>query len=270
MECRDVRALADSYLSEQLLVETTHAVVEHLERCQACRAEFDGRRRLRATLRSAFDRAPDLQPRPEFLERLHASMREAGRSAGVRASRWQRGLAMAAVLVLVVGLAAGATRWLSLSAVNRLAHLAAGDHQNCALEFRLPERPITLVEAARFDPAFRRLEMLQHHRAVLSRGAIQFVEHHACIYQGQRFAHIVFKYRGRAVSVLVADARGSRRGTWWHGADAHEGPSVGTFNLSSFRSAGHDVFVVSTLPSEDVLEVARAVATPVSDALGGL
>lgn len=270
MECRDVRALADSYLSEQLLVETTHTVVEHLERCQACRAEFDGRRRLRATLRSAFGRARDLEPRPEFLERLHARVREAGRSAGVRASRWQRGLAMAACVVLVVGLAAGATRWLSLSVMNRLAHLAAGDHQNCALKFRLPERPITLVEAARSDPAFRRLETLQHYRAVLGDGAIRFVEHHACVYKGQLFAHIVFTYRGSAVSVLVADARGSRRGTWWHGADVHEGPSVGTFNLSSFHSGGHDVFVVSTLPAEDVQEVARAIATPVSDALGGL
>jgi len=74
IECREVRQLAEAFVSEQLLVETTHAIVAHLERCPACRAEVAGLRRLRAAGRSAFTNAPDLAPRPEFLSTLTARL----------------------------------------------------------------------------------------------------------------------------------------------------------------------------------------------------
>ena len=51
MECRELRQVAESFVTEQLLVETTQAVVAHLDRCPACRAEIDGLRRVRAGLR---------------------------------------------------------------------------------------------------------------------------------------------------------------------------------------------------------------------------
>ena len=37
MECREVRQLAESFVTEQLLVETTHGIVTHLDRCAARR-----------------------------------------------------------------------------------------------------------------------------------------------------------------------------------------------------------------------------------------
>ena len=40
MQCREVRELADSFLSEQLLVETNHEIVRHLETCPDCRADI--------------------------------------------------------------------------------------------------------------------------------------------------------------------------------------------------------------------------------------
>ena len=54
MQCRDVRELADSFLSEQLLVETNHELLRHLETCPDCRADIAGRRALRDGLRAAF------------------------------------------------------------------------------------------------------------------------------------------------------------------------------------------------------------------------
>jgi Putative zinc-finger len=50
MDCREVRDLADAYVSEQVLVETARAIVAHLGRCPACHAEVDGLRRLRVVL----------------------------------------------------------------------------------------------------------------------------------------------------------------------------------------------------------------------------
>ena len=67
MECRDVRELADSFLSEQLLVETTHDILRHLSQCPSCRAEIESRRRLRTALRGAFERSPELRATPRSI-----------------------------------------------------------------------------------------------------------------------------------------------------------------------------------------------------------
>ena len=75
MECRDVRELADSFLSEQLLVETNHEVLRHLETCPDCRLDLAGRRAMRDGLRAAFARADDLRPRPQFATELRNTLR---------------------------------------------------------------------------------------------------------------------------------------------------------------------------------------------------
>jgi putative zinc finger protein len=48
MNCRDVRELADSFLSEELLTETNHDILRHVESCVSCRNEIATRRQLRA------------------------------------------------------------------------------------------------------------------------------------------------------------------------------------------------------------------------------
>src|SRR4029450_6326549 len=77
MNCRDVREVADSFLCEELLTETNHEILRHLDTCPSCRAELDARRRLRGALRAAFDRAPDLQPAAGFADRLREQLRPA-------------------------------------------------------------------------------------------------------------------------------------------------------------------------------------------------
>ena len=269
MNCKDVRPLADAYLSEQLLVETTHAVVGHLEQCRACRAEFEAQRRLRAATRSAFEAAPGLQVRPEFLDALTMRLRA---SAETRSATppWRSWLGVAASVILTAGLGVGGVVWAASGRLSALGRLAAGDHQNCAIRFRLDERPVTLAEgAAKYDAAFGRLGTVGPAVPALSAGAIRVVERHACMYHGQPFAHIVLKYQDTAVSILVADQGGSGS-AWWHAAAAWEAPPSGGFNLASFRSRGHMVFVVSSLPATDVEQVAQAMTGPIAEALGGL
>src|ERR1051325_5148961 len=102
MDCRRVRELADSYLSEQLLVETNHEVLAHLETCPACRGELATRRAVRDKLRGAFARADQLQPRPEFVSELVERLRPVPRSISRRAvvkSWW----AVAASVLLAAG-----------------------------------------------------------------------------------------------------------------------------------------------------------------------
>ena len=261
MECSEVRQLAEAFVSEQLLVETTQAIVAHLERCPACRAEVAGLRRLRAAGRSAFTNAPDLAPRPEFLSTLTARLQtEATRQ---QPRPWTGWLAIAAGLILVAGLGFGVREW-SLLNLSKLLHAAVGDHRFCALDFKLAEEPITLEEAARrFDAVNRRLESIEPSTTILSGGPLRILERHSCVFEGRRFAHIVLGYQGQVVSLLVTtDER-----VWAMPASF---PVTDGFHATVLRGSRHVAFVVSALGDDAVHEVAAAMAGPVAQALAGV
>src|SRR5262249_14743463 len=149
MQCREVRDLLDSFLGEELLVETNHDLMRHLETCPDCRAELEARRQMRIVLGRAFNRAATLQPRPDFAASVLAQVRTAApkgrRRLSVRA--W---LALAASMVLT----AGAASYLLENRVADVVRAAVGDHLNCAVTFRLAERPIPLAEAVQYDPVY--------------------------------------------------------------------------------------------------------------------
>lgn len=265
MQCRDVRELLDAFLGDQLLVETTNDVVRHLEVCPACRAELEGRRALRARLQSAFASATALAPRPEFLESLESRVRsQAGSQAPSRISRrtWLQswGAAAAALVTAISGglFVRGAVRRSRLAA---LASNAAGDHQNCAIKFNLAERPISLDEAARrFDPAFASFATLTAPTG-LPNGPAEVLERHSCVYEGRRFAHVVFRYGGHIVSLLVTG------GTESIGSSPEMLPTDAPLQVASFSTGRHLVFVVSDLPADDTSRFAQAMVGPVAQRL---
>src|SRR5678816_1790463 len=74
MQCHQFREVADSYLGNELSVETIHDINTHLEHCSSCRAELESRRALRGTLRQAFIGSPENQVRPEFVARLNTEL----------------------------------------------------------------------------------------------------------------------------------------------------------------------------------------------------
>jgi anti-sigma factor RsiW len=258
MECRDVRELADSFLSEQLLVETTHDMLRHLSQCPSCRAELESRRRLRTALRGAFERSPELRATPEFLASVGRHVRERQSSRPVRRAHrsFRPRMAIAASLLLVSAVAFGGREWLGAS----LLQAALGDHQNCAIRFRLNEKPISLEEAQRFEPAYRSLVAFAPSPARLSNGDLTVLERHACVYGGRRFAHIVLRYRGTLVSVLVTPDRL---------ASVPSELAVDGTRVSSFRAGRFAGFVVSSASETETREIAAAVAGPVKSALAG-
>ncbi|HYX28460.1 MAG TPA: zf-HC2 domain-containing protein, partial [Pyrinomonadaceae bacterium] len=120
MRCREFREIADSYLGNELIVETNHEVISHLEQCPECRRELAARRELRSQLRQAFLKAPENQLRPEFARQLRIHLHDDATGkpgAAVVSARGRRSLfavrrtallALAACLVLatIVGLVA--------------------------------------------------------------------------------------------------------------------------------------------------------------------
>jgi anti-sigma factor RsiW len=261
MQCREVRELLDAFLGDQLLVETTNDLVRHLETCPGCRAELEGRRALRARLQSAFASTAALAPRPEFLNGLEARLLAHHTSQMTRRS-WLRswGAAAAAIVTAISGglVARGAIHRSRLAA---LARNAAGDHQNCAIKFNLSERPIPLEEAARrYDPAFASFTTLLAPTG-LPNGAAEILERHSCVYDGRRFAHVVFRYGGHIVSLLVTGGAESI------GSSPEMLPTDGPLHVASFSTGRHLVFVVSDLSSLDTSRFAEAMVGPVSQRL---
>lgn len=265
MECRDARELAEPFITEQLLVETTQEIVRHLDRCPPCRAEFESQRRLRAATRSAFERSPALAMPPQFADGLRARLRAEAEPAA-RAHRWRGWLGLAAA---IVALAAAGLHWRAGEQLSSLARLALGDHQNCALEFHLTEQPISLADAERrFGGRFAALQAVKPSETSLPAGPLRILERHACVFKGHRFAHLVLEYQGTAVSVLVSHDPDAAR-DWWPGSGSRARTSAGGFRTVSFRRSGYTVFVVSAMPEAALDAVVASMAAPVSRALEG-
>lgn len=195
MNCQQFREMIDSYISDELLVETNHDVLHHLENCPACRQELFARRELRGKMRAAVRNAPEMQINPNFAVNLRNSLRE----TALRPTVWEklggaaftnlRVLAAACILLTVL---VGAI-WIIRRSPTETAHVdnknsanktkeilqpatspvteaiqiaqrertqtAIGDHKNCALKFNLAEKPITLAEAAeKYGRVFKDLD----------------------------------------------------------------------------------------------------------------
>src|SRR5579862_1449241 len=159
MECRDVREMADSFLAAELLTETNHEILRHLETCPVCRDELAARRAARERVRLAFHRSPDLAPEPEFIARLQSRLQIASRAPVRRGFGIPGWLALAATVVLAVALGLAYRSRHQASEGAALARAAVGDHQNCAVTFRLKEKPISLAEAGtRYGSMYRVIE----------------------------------------------------------------------------------------------------------------
>ena len=91
MDCRAFKELLDSFLSDELTVETNHAILWHAERCIACRAEMGARQRLRVLLRRIRDNSKiSVEFRKQLRERLRVEAGAERRSGARRVSVFLR------------------------------------------------------------------------------------------------------------------------------------------------------------------------------------
>jgi len=150
-----------------------------------------------------------------------------------------------------------------------LAKSAVGDHRDCAVDFRLKEKPIDLETAGRqYDPVYINLTKAVFPQEGKVPVDAQFVETHSCVFERRRFAHIVFKYHNRLVSFLVTDIAENR-----DVASASASPSsepriiessqIDGYQVSCFQTARHAVFIVSDLSEAESLSLTRALAPAV-------
>jgi len=281
--------MIDSYISDELLIETNHEVLRHLENCPACRREMADRRSLKMRLQHIVKNADETQMDPIFANRLASDLRD----TALRPNAWTQltesgryfNFRMVAVgFACVLVLALGGAVWLNRQNVkpntarsqnaNTNAELAnavrvtwdemtahaVGDHENCAVEYHLKEDPITLDDASVKYAAYNKdldKTMMAAFKAdpnLEVSGDTEFVEAHSCLFEGRRFAHIVVKHKGRIVSLLVTDT--DLPGT----EDVQTAHFDRSMNAAGFQVGHHAVFVVSQLADADNVMLAKAVS----------
>jgi hypothetical protein len=168
---------------------------------------------------------------------------------------------VAAVLMI-----AGVGQFLRTRGINFIARDAVGDHQNCAVQFRLAEKPIPLEDAAaRYDPSFRLLQDTPSDDWNTPIGPMHVVDRHSCVFQGRRFAHIVLQFQGQIVSLLVTGSdgqatepiNGTDRVPHLVGLASNDG-----FQVVSFEIPGHTVFLVGSLEEQQLRQVAQSLSGP--------
>jgi anti-sigma factor RsiW len=290
VQCRDFREIADSYLSDELLIETNHDVMRHLESCAVCSRELAARRDLRHQLRKSFQQAPQLLVRSDFTTRLQTELqRVAGRHAR-SAVAWRiayGAVAASFVFAAALGFRAALNQWFNVpshlvSSQNPnlngsgdkttnpadrshalLFESAAGDHRNCAIAHTLEEKPIALEDAGRtYDSVYINLVSAVIAESALPAGT-ELVEAHSCVFKGQRFAHMILRIHERLVSVLVMKHNESDQNVSQTEPLIVSAQSNG-YQVAYFQTEHHAVFIVSGLSDTENMTIARAIAPSVS------
>ncbi len=264
MQCREVRELADSFLSGQLLVETNHEVLRHLDGCLACRSEMAARQDLRASIQRAFTNAESLRMSDEFRDGTVARLRAV---AFPKTRRQFLGVWRYVAAAVVLASAAGTELFLLPARASAAARDAAGDHRDCAILSRLGEKPISLEEAAtREDVSFRLLQGTPSDELATPAGLVRVLRRHSCEFHGRRFAHIILQFQGQIVSLLMTGDDGPKINS----GNAADSPlhlawlsPIDGFTVAFFKTPGHVVFLVSGLDKPAFSRVAPFIADPV-------
>ena len=284
--CARIRRYVDSYINNELLVETNHEVLRHLETCPACAAEVESRTRIKARSKSAVQN----QSIPEDLEaRVRAALRQDSRSSFAW-TRWAS--AAAAILVVAVGLWVEVPRWTrpalpeladrrgqdvfiqkasaSLSAVLKVG---LGDHIHCSIFRKYPKDPPSVDEMAqKLGPAYQDLVPLvkarvpEEYRIILA---------HQCGYQGRRFVHLTLTNGSSLLSLVITRKQPGESMQALTVSDHASGVAVYQAAAQNYDVAGFETdqflaYVVSDLGARQNLQIAYALAPSVHQFLAAV
>jgi hypothetical protein len=167
--------------------------------------------------------------------------------------------------VLAVGVAGIFLMRKSAGPAERVARDAVGDHQNCALNYRLVKSPVPLEEAAQqFDSAYRLLLNAPPDNVSTPDGVARVTERHSCAYGARRFGHVIMEYRGRVVSLLMTANDGGTVAVGQEAIPHVIGRPVDGLSVVSVNGTRHAILLVSDLNPAELTRLSRAVSMPLA------
>ncbi len=271
MQCRDFREIADTYLHDELLVETNLQVYRHMENCPDCRKEFGRRRELKQKLRLAMNSPKELVIKPHFENRLKAELRE----YAMRQPGWRKFFAVrlmvpvTASMVIVAAISVGLiSNWNShhidlanqrsefTSSYTALLNDAAADHKDCALEKQTMWDSMSKIESA--EKTLYTEKVVKPLQKQLS-GNVEYLFAHDCPYAGRIFTHIILRDDGHIVSVLI-DKSGEVPAMAQNLGNSILLEKANGLQVAGFQKADQAFFVISDLTETDNLSIARTIS----------
>ena len=236
-----MRGKLDSYIDDELLVETNLEMARHFQNCGGCAQEAAARRVLRGRLRAAARAVPA----PTGLdERVRARLRREGRSK----TPWPL-MAIAAVVVLCFG------SWFTYE--RRVLRSGVGDHVHCAVIRQRFLKPVGQDKlSAQYKPV---LAIARQHAPA----GMYLAVAHECTSDGRKFVHVTFRDQQQMLAVIV-----TRRGEWEKLPGGLHAGKVNGFQAAAFETGGYLVYTVSDLSKQDNLRILAAMARAIQDALG--
>lgn len=253
--CEKVRGYLDSYLSNELLVETNHEVLRHLESCPQCAAELNARERLRSRLKAAVQGTPAPAGLEAKVQRSLRSRRTAP-GAGLYILAAAAAVMVCFVVVNLVRLRLHPEEAILRQASGRLAailNVGLRDHLHCAVFRKYSKQPETVAQmAAHLGPEFAGLAPVV--RAKLP-SEFRIIQGHRCRAGDRRYVHFIVSKGDRLLSlVLTRRQAGESLGS----GISQEG--VDHYQVVGFESHGYLIYVISDLDAQQNLQLAAAMA----------
>jgi hypothetical protein len=247
MNCRDFREIADSYLSDELAVETNHEIFQHLENCAVCRRELATRRDIREKLAYSLKNSPDFQLNPIFANKLKAEL-----AAEAPRRRFSLNWKILAPLTATVLIALTMLFALFYQPQNASAQFAAisrkavKGHEECGLKhYRQWEKNIGGLPAEKISFV-----------KPLENKDTQILEVHNCKIDGKVFAHYVLRHHDKIISVLKTESENIVQ------TNTNEESSIickkeKGLQMSTFKIGPELIFVISDMSEAENLSLAR-------------
>ncbi len=272
MQCKDFREIADSYLSDELLVETNHEVFRHLENCESCRRELGGRREVRSKLHVAVISAPESQIDAVFAANLRQSLeKEAFRGNSFSdffQTIFQTKMFAATAAALLVAFLIGFAFWGNSGDGNYVASnnnfyktawtnvstKALGDHEHCALDKYDYWKEKDVTETAE-EKVFGE-KVINKIRSETTR-PVELISIHDCEVEGKNFHHTIVNVGNHIVSITQTASEIAPNANQRATAPELFAMRRENFELAGFTENGEAFYVISDLPEAENKRIAE-------------
>ncbi len=278
--CERYRRYFDAYLDNELLVETSQDVLQHLNTCQDCSRLLETRARMKQLVKEAVtkEEAP-----LELAMALRDRFRSERRSFfAFDTARWM--MAAAAVVLLAIG-GIFTLEWGRVVSFNRnqgglqtvsarigdLLRVGLIDHVHCAIVLKQWERFMSFADMkantgrSALGPEF--IELVPAIQAKLG-DDFKMVLGHRCTANGRRYVHLILTGKNEAIlSVVITEKREGESFTQAEAVAVINAVGIpiyrdqlGKYEIAGFESAKYLAYVVSNLDRQSNLNIASVVA----------
>ena len=276
--CERVRRYLDSYISNELLVESNLEVLRHVEQCSACSQELETRVRIRESLQAAARRE---EPPPGLEQKIRREIRERSpvRLWPFLSLRWMSAVAALLLISTAIWFVWRSRREVSPQEqdayigkislrLSTILQVGLRDHVHCAVFRKYPKDPPAFQEMAReLGPQYAGLVPLVKARVP---DEFRVVLAHRCSVQGRNYVHLVLQGPSSLLSLIITKKNPGESFPASQLAPVLQAAGVpvyragaSQFHIAAFETQADLVFVISDLSEERNLQLAAAVAQPV-------